>query len=401
MTQVNHVKLGGGGAMRSLGFTLVELLVVIAIIGVLIALLLPAVQAAREAARRMQCTNNLKQFGLAVHNFHDTMGFLPPGGLGEWGTTLFPLLYPFMEQNAIYDLYCELPDSQGRTGVLKMVIGDGWQFWRHEQTSTRPGLGEAGRKGISSIPFFLCPSRRTGTAMFNPSEAAVVPTVLSGANGSLAGPLTDYAMPVELTPFASSTNNWRWFVQMLESDYREVRTPFHRSVGRWDLSGNSSVSETAGTHSGPGLTVTAWTGRTTFAAWQDGTSNQIILGEKHYTVHCPPGTTPEPATSLPPPATTAAAHWPWWTHGDTGYHGTRERHTSSYVRTFQDYGIARGPNDMTVLGNVAPSLFGSAHPGICNFLIGDGSVRSLPVTSNGELLTRLADPVDGVSTSLP
>ena len=65
------------------GFTLIELLVVIAIIAVLIALLLPAVQAAREAARRAQCVNNLKQIGLALHNYHDTVGTFPPGGMSS------------------------------------------------------------------------------------------------------------------------------------------------------------------------------------------------------------------------------------------------------------------------------------------------------------------------------
>src|SRR5687768_4677827 len=92
---------------RTGAFTLVELLVVIAIIGVLVALLLPAVQAAREAARRSQCSNNLKQIGLAFHNFHDVRNSFPPlriAGAEGWASC-WVLILPYMEQNAAYDAW--------------------------------------------------------------------------------------------------------------------------------------------------------------------------------------------------------------------------------------------------------------------------------------------------------
>ncbi len=95
--------------MKRSGFTLVELLVVIAIIGVLVALLLPAVQSAREAGRRASCQNNLKQVGLAIHNFHDTKGYLPSGGRPTAASTVrygvFILLLPFVEQKPLWDNY--------------------------------------------------------------------------------------------------------------------------------------------------------------------------------------------------------------------------------------------------------------------------------------------------------
>jgi type II secretory pathway pseudopilin PulG len=103
---------------------LVELLVEIAIIGILVALMLPAIQSAREAARRAQCTNHLKQIGVALHNYHDTFGSLPagvvhfqrPGNQQEWGWSA--LLLPFLEQQPLHD------QLQVTTRRLRAVLND-------------------------------------------------------------------------------------------------------------------------------------------------------------------------------------------------------------------------------------------------------------------------------------
>ena len=120
---------------RNQGFTLVELLVVIAIIGILIALLLPAVQAAREAARRMQCTNNLKQISLAAHQYHDMAGTFPPAFLSGWnfttptvrkrGFSLYIHLLPFIEMGSLYDQWDFSDPDNAFVGDLDSLAAKG------------------------------------------------------------------------------------------------------------------------------------------------------------------------------------------------------------------------------------------------------------------------------------
>lgn len=184
---------------RKRGFTLIELLVVIAIIAILIALLLPAVQQAREAARRSQCKNNLKQLGLALHNYHETFSVMPPGHIGRCTTPrLFAsgltMLLPYIDQAPLYNQY----NSNGCATTYSSI-------------STGPGTLGAGDDPVTNgnaavvknlVTVFLCPSDSGTDKISSPTGAYGI----SATNTGTGGAKTNYDF-ITITPY-NTCENW-------------------------------------------------------------------------------------------------------------------------------------------------------------------------------------------------
>ena len=402
---------GGLGHLNSLSrrelgrysaFTLVELLVVIAIIGMLIALLLPAVQAAREAARRMQCSNHLKQIGLSIHNYHDVHGGIVPLAIGsnddQWArVSFFVLLYPFTEQTSLFEVFSSNTwggsgATPGGSGGLLSDVGNFAATPVEPRWWTRAvGQFPDFPRAIASTATYRCPSRRGGGQSY-----------WSGVTSQdLPGPLGDYAAPI----LQEGNNFWH-------NAYRPQTTP--------DWSFNRGPLRVAAFPRG-NLTVTnrEFVPRDDFSWWRDGTSNQLVLGEKHI---------PNNRLGISRNGTVAAvrdytADVSYIVGARWGMPGLARNILSQSTKLaspsdleYERNGIQpvngpTGPGTDRWAGGTTPSTgnslnggydFGSAHPGIVNFLIGDGSVRGIAKTTpKRTILAHLVHVSDGQPISLP
>ncbi len=382
------VKMRGGGGAGNLAFTLVELLVVIAIIGVLVALLLPAVQTARESARRMTCANQLKQVGIAIHNFHDTRGGLPPNTIGSiTRITLWGLILPFMEQATIYDnLKYRSHDFQD-----ELINTNFWNTLTEEE------------RRQYNIKTYFCPSRRsTGSLHMSagPTQTGAPDKVKnngengSGGQGGVYGPQGDYAIPYgsDATGISGASGNWWDHYRPAHGGNHDAnKGPFRPAI--LNEPGIYTGINADSTTEGNGARYSAWKVRDTMARWADGTSNQIIIGEKHIA-----------QANLGVCEANSSARQ---RYSDCSIFVTGDWNSTASGRNFRTNNSNVIANDVdfrpseNALNSTSIIGFGSYHPGVCQFLFGDGTVDMLSCSLNPTILECLGWVDDGKVIELP
>jgi len=216
---------------NSRGFTLLELLVVITIIGILTALLLPAVQAAREAGRRMQCSNNLKQIGLGVHSFHEARRAIPPAHLNGCGAVSWAVLI--------------MPHVEMQTVIDKIDLTHSWYSMPHDIVA-------------GQVPLYYCPSRGRLVWLSKDVNARY------GYNHPDGGALADYAIS------AGDGSHYPWYYQLGYPDGIGLGVAYRPDFisGAFTPPGDS------------GNIYSGWSLMMKFAHVHDGLSSTLLIGEK-------------------------------------------------------------------------------------------------------------------------
>lgn len=323
----------GQNPRRTSGFTLVELLVVIAIIGVLVALLLPAVQAAREAARRTSCNNNLKQYGLALHNYHDTYQQFPPAG-ANWGNPQIGWqvqILPFAEQGALYDA-CYAQDKPGASP-------NNGGIW-YESIIPSPSNPNQRAREVN-VPYAFCPSdpglrSRDGYAQ----------TSYTGNLGSQRTPSASSSCDIYMTP---------------DVHYEGVQ-------GGADHGNSTSPEQISGMFGrlGPKISISNVT---------DGTSNVFFVGEILNQCHDHTGG--------------------WWNYNGMGNAHASTSVPLNDFTTCPPSMKASNPNCRNPNNWNYSWGFRSRHPGGAQFLLVDGSARFVSQTIDYRTYQRLGGRWDG------
>jgi len=353
---------------RNLGFTLVELLVVIAIIGILVALLLPAVQQATEAARRLQCVNNLKQIGLATLLHEDAQGFLPSGGWSrEWTGDPDRGFGKRQPGSWIYSVMSYIEESAARDLGRGLTLGS---------PARRTAMTVLHQTPISS---FSCPSRRSAEprthhmthAVYNfPQINTLVPQVIksdyaaNGGDGRVNAADTTDGMSFP-TSYAQADDNFNWSDF---GDQPDQRNPF----AHW-------FSGTVFYHSEVKLRQI-----------KDGTTKTYLVGEKYVE----PGNYQEYNGDLG--------------ENQSAFNGFEyDTVRTSWCRLDFATGLCRvDPNRSTydpradTPGETTWRAYGSAHSGTMNFALCDGSVHTMTYDVDRNVHRRFGNRADGLPVTL-